>query len=514
MRKSILTFSVILFSAIILVLSVRGRAGNPTNRSLNTKFWKEAGPFELSPERGRFALTYSLVEDRSIFFHPDLARFVTPDVGYWENKYVSLFAPGVSFIIIPGYLIGKALGASQLGSFFVISAFALINVFLIIKISEFLGAKKIAAVFAGLIFLFATPSFSYATTLYQHHISTFLLLMAVFFVIRKKESWFNLFLVWFLVAVSLSVDYPNFFLMLPVGLVAFLRIFKIKTLSKKYKVLVKPILLTSFFGLTIPLVLFGLFNKNSYGSPFRLSGQVPSVATISKDNKPIFRFFTETGKTPENNVSPKEVSTFSFFNSRNILNGLYVHLLSPDRGVIFYTPIILFGIFGAFLLYKKENKFLPLLLSIVLVNLILYSMWGDPWGGWAFGSRYLIPSYAIMAVFISIAATNLSKNKIFLFSFGLILIYSIAVSTLGAITTNTNPPKVEAIFLQDVSGKKERYSFDRNWEYLGSFGSKSFVYQEFASKYIDAKTYYLILTVILSSFSLMFLAKLSSAKTK
>src|SRR5438105_4429802 len=101
------TILFIAFCAFILSFSLRGLPGNPTPAELNTKVWKDNGPFELSNERGRFALLYSVIEDHKLNFSVDLAKFAVPDLAYTNGKYVSLFAPGVSFIDIPGYLLGK-----------------------------------------------------------------------------------------------------------------------------------------------------------------------------------------------------------------------------------------------------------------------------------------------------------------------------------------------------------------------------------------------------------------------
>jgi hypothetical protein len=178
-RDKILFLILILFISGVLTVSLRGLPGNPTVPELNLKTWKENGPFELSPERGRFALTYSIVEDKSFYFSKSIAGFASPDVGIQNGHYVSLFAPLLSFIAIPGYLIGKYFGASQVGTFAVISLFALFNFFLIRAIAIRLGSNKIAATLGALVFLFATPAFSYAVNLYQHHLSTFLILLSI-----------------------------------------------------------------------------------------------------------------------------------------------------------------------------------------------------------------------------------------------------------------------------------------------------------------------------------------------
>ena len=77
-----------LFSVLILTLSIRGVPGNPAENTLADPRWGEEGPLELSPERGRFALLMSIVEKGSFNFSLPLARFVTPDLGFKDGKYV------------------------------------------------------------------------------------------------------------------------------------------------------------------------------------------------------------------------------------------------------------------------------------------------------------------------------------------------------------------------------------------------------------------------------------------
>ena len=186
-KDKLLFLILILFASGVLMVSLRGLPGNPTVPELNLKIWKENGPFELSPERGRFALIYSIVEDKSFYFSKSIAGFASPDVGIQNGHYVSLFAPLLSFSAIPGYLIGKYFGASQVGTFAVISLFALFNFFLIRAIAIRLGANKIAATLGAFVFLFATPGFAYAVNLYQHHLSTFLILLSIWALLKSKK---------------------------------------------------------------------------------------------------------------------------------------------------------------------------------------------------------------------------------------------------------------------------------------------------------------------------------------
>ena len=248
MKKLFQNTLLFLFLAVVMAFSVRGLPGNPSAAELNADKWKDNGPMELSPERGRYALLYSLAENQSFSFSLDLAKFSTPDLAYQNGKYVSLFAPGVSFFAVPGYLLGKMAGFAQVGAFSAIAFFAIINAFLIRAIAIRMGAHPLAGTIGGVGFLFASPAFAYAVSLYQHHVSTFLILMSIYLLLqidrrekrkefyenkvgsgstmydvgRKKNVFLNLKYyilhpvtslvgVWILFALSIPVDYPNAF---------------------------------------------------------------------------------------------------------------------------------------------------------------------------------------------------------------------------------------------------------------------------------------------------------------
>lgn len=477
----------------ILALALRGNVGSPNSEDINTPNWKEDGPFELSPERGRFALTYSLIEDQSFYFSVPLARFTTPDLGYKNGHYVSLFAPGVSYITGVGYYIGRLLGNTQVGTFATVAIFGMLNVALLIYIIRKLGIISFAAIIASLVFLFATPSFTYAVTLYQHHISTFLILASIALII-SFESWIVIFIVWFLCAMSIPVDYPNLILMAPIMFYIIGKIIKIRNTSNIKLVVSLPKILT-VLGVVLPLTFFLWFNQSSYANSLQFSGTVPSVHDIDEFGQP----------APEKTVHKEDIekylnpdlqkkTTLTFFKPRNMVNGLYIHLFSPDRGIISFTPVILFGVFGAYLLYQRNRMITVLLLSIIILNVLLYSMWGDPWGGWAFGSRYLIPAYAILSIFIAALLDHYRKNIFILITFFVIASYSVYINTAGALSSSANPPKVQVLGLEQLSGRRERYSFDRNVEYLKSNNSKSFVYKSWANNYVNAWEYFQIIT--------------------
>ncbi len=504
---------IILFCAAVLAFGLRGLPGNPTADELNSFTWKDSGPLELSPERGRFALLYSLIEDGSLQFSLPIARFATPDLGLSpDGHYVSLFAPAVSFIAMPGYIIGKYFGASQVGAFSIIALFSILNVLLIRSIAIWLGAEKRAAAIAALIFLFATPAFAYAVSLYQHHISLFIILLSIYILMRWNNFW-SLSAVWLILALSAAVDNPNIIFMAPIGLYAAAKMFIINKEPAKINIRFRKKALVALIGALVPIVLFLWFNQASHGNPLKLSGTLPSVKAIDASGSPITPPLADDPSKAFDPVQ-KGKSAIGFFETRNLLNGFYIHLFSPDRGIIFYAPVILLGLLGFLFLLSADKTAGNILIAVGSAVFLLYSMWGDPWGGWAFGSRYMIPLYAILAIGLSFVIARWKKNYLFVIIFLPLLAYSVWVNTLGAITSSRNPPQVEALTLEKLSGREEKYTFARNLQYLDGNDSKSFVFQQYGKNIMNARQYHWTLTVIIFACLLGLFAWHALAKRK
>ena len=498
--KSTITASVLVVLIVItmLALGVRGFSGVPSAAELLTNTWSIGGPLELSPERGRFALLYSIVEDRSLKFSLPVARLAVPDLAMTAaGEYVSLFAPAVSFIVVPGYIIGKMFGASQVGAYAVVALFALLNFFLIRSISIRLGAETWAALVGALTFSIATPAFAYAGTLYQHHISTTLLLLALWILVRFRNIW-SLAIVWFMCSLSVVVDNPNLFLMFPVGIYSLMRLWELVRTEDTRKQITKGIFgLITFVALLPPLAFFAWYNYEAYGNPVQLPGTLRGVDEIGPDGKPVKEnTYEKETLTAEQLASlreggSKEKSALGFFKTRNLYDGFYIHFLSPDRGIISFTPVILIGIIGLVLLYGRERRMTGLFVACIGANVLLYSMWGDPQGGWAFGSRYLIPTYALLAVGIAVALSKWRYSLAVLAIFLPLFAHSLWVGSLGAVTSIANPPKTEILSLEKQSGRVQKYTYERNEDFLDtSTGSKTFVYQNWAKHTMTARAYH------------------------
>jgi len=511
--KTILqTVGLITAVAVPLVLAVHGLPGNITESDMIGASWI-GGPFESSVERGRFALTFSLAENRTVHFSANLARFAVPDLGYINGSYVSLFAPAVSYLAIPGYLLGKMFSLSQVGAFLTSSLFGFINFWLIYSLSIKLGIRRTAGLIGAVVFLFATPAFAYSTTLYQHHISTFLVLAGLWLAISFNSFW-SFSLIWGLCAASILVDYPNLFLMLPLGVFALVRLLSVHISPTHIRFNLSPRRLLSLWTILVPLGLFLWFNQASYNNPLQFSGTVDSVREIGPNGLPASVPSSSAPQSTADTFSspppptPKK-SAINFFHPRNLIRGLYTHLISPDRGILVFTPIVLLGAVGLFHLPAASVHLTQLLLATVGFNLVLYSMWGDPWGGWAFGSRYLIPAYAVCSLGLAAILDRWRKSALAPVVFQALFVYSLAVSTLGAVGLVGIPPEIETGALSAVSGRHERSSFDRSAELILANRSKSFIYQAHLSRILPAWNYYLLVMALPAGLGTYLLYRLS-----
>jgi hypothetical protein len=153
---------------LLLFLVIKGVSGNPSAEQINKSLKTAGKPFELSPERNRYSQLIALVEYKSFDLPLNVAKTVVPDLGYSDGKYISIYPPGLTVLFMPFYIIGRFVGLSQLFTFLVPLISAFLCFLLIIKISVKLDISKYAGILAGFIFLFATSSWAYGGSLYQH----------------------------------------------------------------------------------------------------------------------------------------------------------------------------------------------------------------------------------------------------------------------------------------------------------------------------------------------------------
>jgi len=435
-------------------------------------------PFESSGSRARYALTEALVEDKTLVLNEKRALFALPDVVSYKNKRFSVFTPGVAFFGLPFYFLGKLFGLPQIFTFFSTVLLTIINIFLIAKLARKLGAASHLAILSGFVFLFATNTLSYTLTYTQHQATTTLVLLALLNLFGERTLLKNIWL-GTLFGIGLLMDLPNVIILSPVVLSAIIKHFHFSQSKQGLKISLKLRVFYLIIGLLPFLGLFGWYNYQLTGSPIEI-GQMVGRADYS--------VLEDTQKLNAQQTKDEKVFKIRLpFVTRKQLNGFYILLLSDERGWLFYSPVLIMGFIGFALFYKnkKEKNIVLVLISVVLVNILAYSMFGDPWGGWAFGPRYLIPGAAILCIGIGIALTKYQNKTLLNLIFFCLVAYSLAVNIIGAMTTTQVPPKGEAANLLNPIP----YTYEYNIQLIKENKISSLVYNLFLSDKITGSQF-------------------------
>ena len=473
-----------------LLLCVKGAAGKPIYFQTE-KSTVVGGPFESSNNTSRYALTESLAERGTVFFNTDEAKFASPDLVRHNGKFFSIFMPGISYIGVPFYLIGKYFGLQQLFTYFSVTLFGFLNLFLIARIASKLGANLYASLLAGFLFLFGTNALSYSLFYTQHITGVSFLLIALLAALGKRTLLKNVIFGVF-AGGSILLDIPNLIFMLPIGIYLLSHYIKREKNESNIRLSFNMKFMTVLFGLIPFLVIFAWYNLQTTGSPLQLGqslGQTNYFKTeVATPGKPL----PEKKANAEESTAPTHALPFM---PREQITGFYVLLTSDERSWIFYSPIVWLGALGFFHLYRRRRDIgvANTIVSVALLNILVYSMFADPWGGWAFGPRYLIPAAAMLCIGLGVAVHAYGKRIWFLIPFALATLYSIGINVLGALTTGAVPPKPEAEHLLSHIPYTYLYNIQ-----LAQDGKISSLFYHLFFTNISGLTYIIFISAILS----------------
>jgi hypothetical protein len=123
-----------------------------------------------------------------------------------------------------------------------------------------------------------------------------------------------------------------------------------------------------------------------------------------------------------------QASSFSFqFLKRDWLD----YLVSFQRGIFPFNPILLFSIIGCLFLPKGKSRFFLFIGSIIVVWYLLMCFWKSYLGGYCWGNRLLVP--IIPFCFIPFAFLPFDK-KLVRISVGMVILLSIVIQVSAVFT--------------------------------------------------------------------------------
>ena len=246
-----------------------------------------------------------------------------------------------------------------------------------------------------------TLIFPFSTVFTSHSIVASSIVISFYYIqnqMKRKNQLKSLMISFFFLGFAVLVEYQSFIFVLPLIFYLFY------VLTKQSK---KIYLKNLFFGILsfiVPVSLALIYN-------FLVTG---SFLDIPYFHLPFF---------PEDYNKPKI--------ERINMNVVYKMLFSESHGFFVYSPFYLFYLF--FIFSKKHKVEKILFSSCFLIILFFNAALADPVGACTFGIRRMIPAIPfIMFGIVFYFAEN--KNKILIYFMMLLVVVSIAINFLGAIT--------------------------------------------------------------------------------
>jgi hypothetical protein len=165
----------------------------------------------------------------------------------------------------------------------------------------------------------------------------------------------------------------------------------------------------TFIAFAIAPISFQLWYSDSYfGTPFRI------------------QFFTAPQSAGGQAVAPGMWTT-------PLSNGLAVAMLSPGRGLLFYSPIYILSFAGLALAWRSSGDVLLRYLGLgVILSILLVARWHKTSGGESFGPRLLADTAPIMAFALYSLADSLRNQRGLAIAFAVLCVWSIAAHASGA----------------------------------------------------------------------------------
>ncbi len=115
-----------------------------------------------------------------------------------------------------------------------------------------------------------------------------------------------------------------------------------------------------------------------------------------------------------------------------LLEGLLGLFVSPNRGVLVYTPIMIFACWGAVQVWRTAAPpWLRWLTIGVVLHLIVHAKFTEWWAGYTYGPRYLVDVLPALTLFLVYGLVPLCRGSAARVAVGLLALYGVGVQAIG-----------------------------------------------------------------------------------
>jgi hypothetical protein len=184
--------------------------------------------------------------------------------------------------------------------------------------------------------------------------------------------------------------------------------------------------LLAFVGAAVPVgVLLAVHNALLFGSPLRF-GQTVHTATATE-------YLARKGVD-----SPWTLAVWE---------GAAGLLLSPSRGLLVYSPFLIFALLGMVRTFREPTwrALRPLVVATLVLWLVAFA-WFDWWGGWSFGYRPIVDTAPLLVLFLVPVLPAILSAPSRRIAFALTVAWAVGVQALGAFAYNARGWNHKVVF--------------------------------------------------------------------
>ena len=150
------------------------------------------------------------------------------------------------------------------------------------------------------------------------------------------------------------------------------------------------------------------------------------------------------------------------------LGGLYGLTLSPGRGMLWHHPLILLGLAGAWLFWRRWRAETVFVFGTAITYLAMYSKWYNWEGGWCWGPRFLVAVLPLLLL-PAVPAAQFCWRRGGRARTGLVVLLAAAVLVaFGGVLINYNPfiCWLRDLFAQDSASFAARWGYSDYWDIM------------------------------------------------
>jgi hypothetical protein len=256
--------------------------------------------------------------------------------------------------------------------------------------------------------------------LWQHGPHELFLAAGTFFLLNKDRRWF---------AFLSGLSYAAAVACRPTGVLVVAAVAVYLLVADR-----RALLRYGLGALPIALGLM-LFSWNAFGNPIAFGQELAAHnIALSKTGKP------DLWQTP-------------------LGEGVAGLLFSPGRGLFFYSPIAIFGVWGMVRVWRDPtwSALRPLTVA-ALVTLGVAAKRFDWWGGWSFGYRPIVDLATLLAFFAIAVVPLVTRSRLLVAAAALLFIPSVTTQIIGAWAYDLVGWNSRSLYVATLSdGHQERF---------------------------------------------------------